>query len=245
MSRVWSCLHGTLAVCLGGALVQTAFAQSDEMPRLGVGFSVGTLGVGAEAATSITRHSDVRVGFNGFEYNTTTSKDGISYNGGLKLLSLDAFYDYYLLGPFHVSGGALLYDGIDGHASAAVPGGRSFTLGGTQYFSSFSDPITGTANLNFNKAAPGVLLGVGNLLPRNGRQWGIRFEIGGVYQGSAKTTLNFTGSTCNGQFSSCQTTASNPSFQSSVQSEQSKINKDLKSINFWPIISLSFGFKFK
>jgi hypothetical protein len=244
MARIhWPC--ATLAIWFACAFGPAVFGQTDEMPRLGVGFSVGTLGVGAEALTSITRHSDVRAGFNGFEFTATASKDGITYNGGPKLLSADAFYDYYLFGPFHVSGGALLYDGISGHATASVPGGRSFTLGGTQYFSSPADPITGTANLNFNKAAPGVLLGFGNLLPRNARQWGIRFEFGGVYQGSAKTTLNFTGSTCNAQLSGCQTVASNASFQNNVQSEQTKINNALKSINFWPIISLSIGFKFR
>ena len=36
---------------------------------VGVGVKVSTLGLGVEAATAVTEHSNVRAGFNGFNYD--------------------------------------------------------------------------------------------------------------------------------------------------------------------------------
>jgi hypothetical protein len=193
-----------LAPLLVGVLPQSGRAQNTApLPRFGVGVGASSLGLRVEAATAVTRRSNVRVGFNGFDYNLTTGKDGINYNGAASVRSLDAFYDYYLAGPFHVSPGVLLYDGNKFGAGAAVPGGGSFSLGGQHFVSSVSDPVAGTDAVTFNKAAPAFLLGFGNLLPRGRRQWGFRFDLGAAYQGSPAVALNLAGSTCLSQFAIC------------------------------------------
>jgi hypothetical protein len=89
----------------------------------------------------------------------TEAKDGIGYNAQLHLRSADALYDWFPFGGgFHLSGGALLYNGNAIKATASVPGGGSFTLGGVSYTSEPSNPISGTGELTMgSKAAPIIM----------------------------------------------------------------------------------------
>ena len=205
---------------------------------------MSTLGAGIEAATAVTRKSNVRVAFNDFSYSRDFSKDGINYSGELTLRSFNVFYDQYLLGGFHVSPGLMLYNGNRGTATAAVPGGQSFSLGGTTFYSSAADPVNGNGTLQLGSVSPIILLGFGNLLPRSSRHFTVKFEFGAVFQGSPKTTLHLNGSTCDSSGRFCQAIATDPIVQSSIQSEQNKINKDVDFFRYYPVISLGFGYKF-
>jgi hypothetical protein len=238
-----------VAPVLFGALTLPSFcfAQSErsDLPRLGVEVKLSTLGAGIEAATAVTRKSNVRAGFNDFSYSDSFGKDGINYGGTLNLRSFDVLYDQYLVGGLHVSPGVMLYNGNRGTATAAVPGGQSFTLGGSTYYSSQANPVTGNGNLNLGSVSPMVMIGVGNLLPRNGRHVTFNFEVGAVFQGSPKATLNLNGSTCAaGGTVACVPIATNPTVQSSIQSEQTKINNSLSFFKYYPILSMGVGYKF-
>jgi hypothetical protein len=51
-----------------------------------------------------------------------------------------------------------------------------------------------------------------------------------------------TGSACvNGK---CGAVANLPNLQSDIQAEQSKLNNDISFVQFYPVISVSFGYKF-
>jgi hypothetical protein len=231
----------------GGAQGSSSQSQSDQapLPRLGIAVSVGTLGAGIEAATAITRRLNVRGGFNYFSYSLSgTSSDNLGYNGSLRLESAEALLDYYPFRGFHLSGGALIYDGFLGNGNVSVPGGQSFTLNGTTYYSSPSDPVTGTGKIQPQKAAPVALFGFGNLVPRSHRHFTVNADFGVAFQGSLNTTLNLNGSTCATATTGCATISSQPTVQSNIAAEQSKINKDLKPYNFYPVLRLSFGYKF-
>ena len=228
----------------GGLLAFACFGQSSDLPRLGIGVKFSTLGAGIEAATAVTRKSNVRGGFNAFTYGTDLTKDGISYSGELRLRSVDVLYDQYLVGPLHVSPGVLLYNGNRGTATASVPGGQSFSLGGNTFYSSAADPVRGNGTLNLGTVSPMILFGVGNLLPRNDHHFAVNFEAGVIFQRAPQATLNLAGSTCNSTGIVCLPVASNPVVQSSIQSEQTKINNDVNFFKYYPILSLGFGYKF-
>jgi len=232
----------TVSLVLGAAGL---FAQ-ESLPRFGVGIKVSTLGAGIEAATAVTRKSNVRVGFNDFSYSDTFNKDGIAYGGTLNLRSFQANYDQYLIGGLHISPGVLLYDDNRGTASVTALGGQSFTLGSATYYSNTLNPVTGNGTLGFQyKTAPELLIGFGNLLPRNRRKhFAFNFEFGAAYQGSPSATLNLTGSACTSPGVNCQNVATTPSIQSNVVAQQNKINGDLKTFKYYPVISLGFGYKF-
>ncbi len=211
---------------------------------IGVGVKVSTLGIGGEAAVALTHRSNVRVGFNAFSYGDTFGKDGVTYKGTLDLRSLQATYDLFLLGGFHVSPGVLIYNGNKVTANASVPGGQSFTLSNVNYVSDAADPVTGTGKLAVYKAAPMLLFGFGNLVPRGSRHFSTSLEIGAAYQGPPRVTLNLTGSACDPTGVNCRSITSDPTIQANIVLEQAKLNKSASPYKFYPVLSFGVGFKF-
>lgn len=226
-----------------------AVASRPEAPsfshRPGIAFKTSLLGLGGDFAVPVTRRSNVRVGFSTFNYSRGFDKDGVTYSGKLGLSSVQALYDIFPFGGgFHISPGALLYNGNQLSGKATVPGGQSFTLGGTDYISDPSNPLSGNGKMAFSKAGPMFLLGWGNLARRSERHLGMTFDIGAVYQGVPRTTLSFGGRACDSFGLNCTDVTSDPAFQSNVLSEQAKINHSASPARFFPVISLGFGYKF-
>jgi hypothetical protein len=219
--------------------------QSDEeLPRLGVQGKVSTLGVGVEAATAVTSRSNVRFGFHAFSLSLDRSRDGIEYDGTLRLRSANAVFDYYIYRGFHAGGGVLLYNGNKLDANASVPGGRTFTLGGTRLVSDPVNPVTGIAKLAVNKAAPMILFGIGNPLPRDGRRFTVNFDFGVVFHGSPGANLSLTGNACDTAIRNCVDAGTNPIIRDLVQAEQADWIHDLEPFKFYPVVSIGFGYRF-
>lgn len=212
--------------------------------QVGIGIKFSSLGPGFEVATSLASKLNLRGGFNFFQYSRTFDQDGVSYKGQLNLKSAELHLDWYPFGHgFHISPGALIYNGNGITATAAVPGNSTFSLGGTDYLSDPSQPITGNGKLDFRKAAPSILFGFGNLVPHT-RHFAINFEAGVVFEGAARTALNLAGNACDTNGTNCVNAATDPTVQSSVQSEEAKINHKLNPFKYYPVISLGFGYRF-
>lgn len=223
---------------------QTAGGDADER-RVGFGVKASSLGVGGEVAFRILRRANLRAGFNAFDYNRALTHDGITYDGQLNLRSAEAHFDYFLVGGFHISPSVLLYNGDKVNANASVPGGQTFSLNGVTYESGSANPVTGTGQLSFNKLAPALLFGLGNLVPRGSRRWTISFEFGAAYEGPPKVTLGLAGSACTPPGTGCTyLNVATPSIQGNVLGEQSKLAHDISFIRFYPIVSLGFGIAF-
>lgn len=229
-----------------GSEAKAATGDTSPSFTVGVGVKASTLGAGIDFAVPVTRRSNVRVGVNGLNYNRTFDKDNVSYRGRLALRSFQATYDFFpFAGSFHISPGMLAYNGTKVTATASVPGGQDFDLGDATYRSSNQDPLKGNANLSVNKAAPMVLLGFGNLVPRRrSRHLTASFEVGAFYQGTPKVGLNFGGSACDITGLNCREIAGDPSIQTEVLKEQEKLNKDVSPFKFYPVVSFGFGYKF-
>jgi hypothetical protein len=239
--------------CLGQS------GESSEVPRLGAGAKISSLGIGFEAATGVTPQSNVRGGFNFFTYDRGFTQDGISYNADLRLRSIEVHYDWFFGHGFHVSPGLLIYNNNRAEGNAAVPGGQSFTLGNHSYISDPSNPVRGTAEVDFSqkKVSPMLTMGTGNILRRTGRRLSINFEGGVVFESSPQAVLNLTGSACaslggTGAPIICQPVSSTPQIQADIQSEQNKINSGappydtIQSVlKFYPVISIGVGWRFK
>jgi hypothetical protein len=139
----------------------------------------------------------------------------------------------------------MIYDGNQGTANASVAAGQSFNLNDVAYYSASSAPVTGTASIAARKVAPEVLIGFGNLLPRNSHHFTANFEAGVAFQGSPNAMLNLSGSACVGGPSlNCSAIASTPAIQANIQAEQTKINNSLAPFKYYPIVRLTFGYKF-
>jgi hypothetical protein len=204
------------------------------------------LGLGGEAAVALSHRVNLRGGFNAFSYSRGFDKDGIHYASDLSFRSAEAHVDWFpFAGRLHLSPGVMLYNGNKVTASVSVPGGQTFTLGGTQYMSQSGNPITGSGKLEFNKAAPTVMVGLGNLVPRRrGKHFSANFEVGAAFAGSPQVTLGLSGGACDPTGLNCVNAGTDPTVQASVASEQKKINNDLSAFKVYPLIALSFGYRF-
>ena len=219
--------------------------NSEGPRRIGVGAKISLLGIGGEAAVALTKRINVRGGFNFFNYSDTFNKDGISYGAQLAFRSAEAHLDLFpFAGAFHVSPGLLFYNDNHISANASVPGGQTFTLGGTSYISSAANPVTGTAKLGFNKVAPSIMVGFGNLIPRNRRRFSLSTEIGIAYTGAPKASLALTGIACSNPALICVNAGTDPTVQSNVQSEVAKVNHDVSVLKIYPLASVGFAVNF-
>jgi hypothetical protein len=212
--------------------------------KVGIGIKISTLGVGIEAAVPVTGKLNVRGGFNFLRLNQGISSDGIRYDGHVHFQSAEAHLDWFPFGGFHISPGLLFYNGNSIIATAAVPGGQTFSVGGTSYESDPATPVTGTGSLNFVKVSPSIMIGVGNLIPRNGRHYSFLFEVGGAYQGSARVALNLVGNVCDTNGTNCRSVASDSTVQANIAAQQLKIRNDVNPYKFFPVVSLGVGFNF-
>src|SRR5262249_29735590 len=228
-----------------GVLFPSSASGQESLPRIGVGVKASTLGIGIEAATAVTAHSNVRGSFNFYNYDRSPVKDGIHYDGSITFRSVQAMYDQYLHGPFHVRLGVLVYNGNRAAAIASVPGGRSFSLGDVSYFSNPTNPVTGNGTVEFRKIAPMVLFGVGNILPRSHRGFAINFDAGIAFQGSPDLKLNLAGTACAvNPATACVNAATDPIVQTNIRREQAKAADDLDLLKYYPVLSVGFGWRF-
>jgi len=211
----------------------------------GVAVKVSTLGVGIEAAVPVLERANVRVGFNTFTFNHDFDNDGITLAASLKLRSLNAYFDWFPSGGgFHVSPGVMIYNGNRVSAVATVPAGRTFDLGDEELFSNVANPVSGNATIAFEKVAPSLLIGWGNIVPHGDRRWAIPFELGVVYSRAPTMTLAFGGSACFQNGTNCRNVATDPTLMADVAKEQSNMNSDLSPLKIIPVLSLGFSYKF-
>lgn len=231
-----------LCTVLLGAIT---YAPAQDSGSFGVGVKGSLLGGGVEAAARVTHRTNVRAGFNVFSYSRGFTKDGIPYSGQLSFKTVEAHYDVFpFAGKFHVSPGVLVYAQTPITATAAIPAQASFSLGGTTYYSSTAQPVTGTGDIKFNRAAPMATFGWGNLVPRKrSKHFSIPVELGAAFQGSPKATLNLNGTACLSPDVNCMSVTS-PQIQSGVLAEQTKINNAMSFFKVYPIISVGVGYKF-
>jgi hypothetical protein len=228
-----------------GSPAQNAGGTNSEH-KIALGLRVsGLLGVGLEGAVEVTRKSNIRLGFNFFNYSFTETKDGIDYASQLHLRSGDLLYDWFPLGGgFHLSGG-LLYNRNVIKANPSVPAGDSFTLGGVPYVSQPSNPILGSAELYMgNKVAPIGLVGWGNLIPRTGRHLSVNFEIGAAYLGATRSSLVLSGGACVPSTPLCVDTAYDPVILTNITAEEKKINNGVSFLKVLPVVSAEIGYRF-
>jgi hypothetical protein len=215
--------------------------------KVAIGVTAGTLGVGLEVATPLSRRTNLRVDSHFFNYAQTLSQDGVSYNGTLHLRDLRASYDFFPFGgSFRVSGGIAVYNQFNARALASVPSNQTITLNDVDYYSSAADPLRGNATISYgNKVAPTFTLGWGNAIPRSGRHLAFPVEIGAAFTGTPTFDLALAGSACETQnAATCEPIAANAGFQSNLNAERKKINNDIEPLRFYPILNLGVTYRF-
>ena len=224
----------------------TGFAQN--APAVGVGVKVGTLGIGVQGAVRPAPRVAVRGGFNFFSYDHSFDQDGTTFDGTLKLQSVEASVDLGLGGGFRVSPGLLLRNNNHVDAVLSAAAGQQFSLGGTTYISQAGAPIGGTGLLDFKKVAPMLGIGFGSLVPQADRHVTVAFDLGIVFQDKPNVALALSGNGClvapNGSATNCAPVNSLPGIAANIAAEEVKVGDDLELLRYYPVISFGIGYKF-
>jgi hypothetical protein len=215
------------------------------MHRVGVGVNASILlGAGVQGAVELTPKTNLRGGFNFLDYSRTENYSGFTVDGQLHLRSAEVLYDWYPLRGFHLSPGALIYNGNKVTGNLTTTPGSTFTVNGTSYTSGAANPVTGMATVPLNnfKVAPMFLLGWGNLVPRS-RHFAVIFDIGAAAIGSSKLGLNLAGTACSAS-GGCVNAATDPMVQANIQATQNKANNSISYLKGLPVIRIGFGYRF-
>ena len=202
-----------------------------------------------KAATAVTHSSNIRAGFNYFTYSgsETSSSNNITFNGTLKLESAELLFDQYIGHSFHISPGVVIYDGNQATGNATLPAGQTFTLNSQQYYSSLSNPVTGSGSFTAGKVAPEILFGFGNMLPRRAnKHFSVSLEAGAIFTQKPVIGLNLAGYAClTSATLNCSNIATTSTIQNNLMAEQAKLNSQVGAyLKYWPIVRLGFGYKF-
>jgi hypothetical protein len=218
------------------------------LSSLAIGVKVGAEGVGFDVATPLNRRVNLRAGASFFSYAPSRTENGIGLTGSLTFRTANACLDFYPTGrSFRISPGVTFYNGNRVTANATVGGNQTFTLDGTTYYSSTTDPVSGTFGVGFgNQVAPSITMGWGNMIPRGiGRHWSVPYEIGFEYINTPTIALNLTGSACQkSNNTNCQPVQSTPSVQANVVGERAELQSDISMLRFFPIVSIGVAYKF-
>jgi hypothetical protein len=211
---------------------------------LAIGVKLGIAGPGFDVATPLVPGwINLRGGASFFSYSPVITVDNININGTIKFQNAAAMVDIFPFhGRFRISGGMTVYNNTYLAANLSVPGGTSFTLGNTKYYSDPNDPITGAGTFTFGgRTAPRVSIGTGNMLPRKGH-WAFEGELGVQFITLPTVVYSISGYGCPaaGESTSppCEPVAS-----SDIAQEQTNLQNDLMDLRYFPIASIGFSYK--
>ncbi|HVT35992.1 MAG TPA: hypothetical protein VHE37_10420, partial [Nevskiaceae bacterium] len=217
-------------------------------------------GIGIEGIYGLSPYFNVRGQFNTFSYNRNFNKDGVDYDGKLKLQSIGALIDYHpFAGHFRLSLG-LYNDGNKVKAHATCQPGNQCNVGDFIVTANPGDNPDLSAGLDMSRGvAPYFGFGWGNAMTG----WPIHFgfDIGVMYQGKPNFSLaasgkakvtNSDGVTCAdpttvGAGCEISDLSSNATFQSELAKQQQKTQSDIDgeaAAKWWPSIAFTIGYRF-
>lgn len=212
-----------------------------------VGISVGTQGVGFEAATPLAPDLNLRGGADFLRASHDFTSSNISYDASLALQSGQLSVDWTPFhGRFRISPGVMFYNGSNVGATMSVPAGQTFNVNHTTYFSSATDPVHGNAGATWPKAGPRITIGFGNMLPhRAGKHFAWTSEYGFAYFGTGTVSYILSGTECStASATSCKSAATDTAFQANLSAERDSIQKNMKYARFYPILKTGFSWRF-
>jgi hypothetical protein len=211
--------------------------------RIALATSSGTVGYGGQIATPIVRWLNLRAGIDLFNFDYGLGVDGANYEGELHLKSGQASVDFFPCHcGFHLSPGVMIFRSA-ASASVTVPGGSTFELGNQAFTSSASDPVSGSANINFTRTMmPMFTFGFSNMIAKGKRHLTVPLELGAAYTGAYSAQLKLSGTACVDP-ADCMST-NTAEFQQSLTEEQREINEPMKHFQLYPIVILGIAYKF-
>lgn len=223
---------GTLRSLAVAAACSASLSLAAEPARaegtLSLALTGGTLGVGPELSLRPIENFGLRGNVTWLGFKLNEDVDDISYDGGVDLLSVGAMADWYPFdGGLRVSAG-VRWNGNDLRLAARPA--NAVTIGGVTYTPAEIGRLTGTVDAN--EVAPLLTLGWGGRL-KSGLTVGV--EAGFVYQGALKiSNLRARGGLLE----------ADPGLLADLEDEEERIEDEVKSYKYLPVLQLMFLYRF-
>ena len=203
------------------ALAASSSASAD------IDVHASTLGLGVGIATSLSDSVAGRVSFSQYSKTSQTTSDNINYDTNLKLSNIAALADWHAFdGFFHLSAG-MVYNNNE-LEMIATPVGTNYTINGKTYSTGQVGSLS--TLVTFNKIAPYLGVGWSGRAKKTG--FSFKSDIGILFQGSPKSSLTATGA------------AADPALAADVAAAQIKLDNELESYKYYPVISVGLAYAF-
>lgn len=207
------------------------FTSSAAFAQVGGGVQVGTTGAGVDFGYQFSDSLGGRIGYSGFNYSRKTHTSDVDYDAKLKLSSLRLLADWDLGAGFRVTGGVVYNNNKVDVTGQAANG--TYTLNGNTYQASDIGNFTGRVKLG-DGFAPYLGVGYGMIAKKG---LGLYADLGVMYQGKAKTSLNVT---CGSALNASQCTQ----LQNDAEVERQKVQDKLNGYNWYPVVSVGVSYAF-
>jgi hypothetical protein len=197
----------------------------------GVGVRAGTTGVGGDIGFDVAPTLSARVGYSALNFKKNVDSSDVHYDGKVKLSNLSGLLDWGVLGPMRLTGGVILND--NRYDVNGQPTNGTFTLNGNTYQASQVGSVNGTVKSG-HPVAPYLGIGYGNV---SGKGVNFYFDLGVMYMGSPKATLN---ASCGTGLSAAQCSQ----LQSDTAEEQRRLEDKLNRYKYFPVanVGVTIGF---
>ena len=197
--------------------------------KYAVSGKASTLGLGGEFTGQVIPNINARVGYNRLDLDFDDREmDDIEYDLGIDFRSFSALVDWHAFeDDFRISAGFL---SMNHEIELDARPTNSEEIGDTTYEPDEIGTLSGSVDVD--GIAPYIGIGWGNPLTNN-RRWGFTCDFGVAFTNSPDVSLSTNG-----------TLASDPAFQANLEKERNEIEDDLESYKFYPVIALSFFYRF-
>jgi hypothetical protein len=213
-----------------------------------LGAGVSPLGVNMLVATNLSHNFDLRGTGNFFQYTINDiSTNGFNVDANLNLATAGVSVDYYPFGRFwRLSPGALFYNDNQASGTMTATSGTDFTLNDITYYSSKTNPVSGTISLNLHKQNPAFTItsGFGRIVSSKRKHLSFPFELGVALISAPKIDINLAGYACDVQGANCVNMATDATVQKNLNAQIAKYNNDIDMLKFYPIVSFGVAYSF-
>lgn len=214
---------------ISSALVTIALTATSVMAQdFAIGVTGGTLGLGLEGTTSISKNVNARLIGAGYSFSKDgTSGGDLNYKEDIKLLNFGAIVDYYpFTNFFRLSTGAF-YNGTKVTANAQPNAGSTYIINGTTYTA--TDIGSAVKEIKYQKIMPYLGIGFGNTMANGKFTFGMDF---GAMFGKPTSTLIVTNPT------------NNATLANDAAIEEAKLKDDTSKHNYYPVVNMSIAYRF-
>ncbi len=209
---------------VGALVVWAATSPVLEAQQMGASGHVSTLGVGGNLAVALSPNLGVRVGLSVQPWEPSREVEDVDVTASFSSPVYAALLDLFpFRGSFHLTGGMIQFG--DNISMVGTPV-RPVEVNGVTYQP--SDVGNVTAVLVTKKRAPYLGIGWGN--PTRGA-FGMTLDLGVAFQGEPGLQV-----TASGPY------AGDPTFQANLDAEVARIEDDISSFKYYPVVAIGLSF---